>query len=68
MNKLENALVRTKDNVLEICADLKIEFDDSMIENIEQCANCSFWNKKSVFRRDVDANPICNICWTLYGY
>lgn len=67
MNKVERALYRTHKTIREACAETNAEFDPTAVAAVATCTNCSIWHLLQELKPDLDANPICKICWRFYG-
>lgn len=67
MNEIEEYLYRTRKTVNQAAHEHDIDVDDIEIYEIEQCSSCSIWLKFSQLKDDLDGNPICKECWTVYG-
>ena len=67
MNEIEEYLYRTRKTVNQAADEYDIDIDDIEIYELEQCSSCSIWLKFSQLKDDLDGNPICKECWTVYG-
>ena len=61
MNVLEQTLYKTRKSIRQ--AQIEIDFETSVITEIEECANCDIWWKKKEMNKDRGGNYICNFCF-----
>lgn len=67
MNKVERLLVNTRQTLREACDEANTDFSDLFVVGIDTCSSCGLWQKNSLFKLDLDGNPICSYCLASYG-
>ena len=65
--ELVNYLYRTNNSIIKACEDLNIEFSSDLLEDLEQCSQCSTWYYSYELIPDQDYNNICKFCVVHYG-
>lgn len=59
--ELSNRLIKTRDNLLDVCEELNVPFPDESSISVSQCVNCYIWLPKSQFVLEDDM-PVCHFC------
>lgn len=64
LNKLFTRLLNTRDNLKDVCEELKLELPTEASLTCIQCSMCAIWVSKrlSVYEDDI---PICNFCYDM---
>ena len=65
MNEIETALFKTRQSLLEICAEFGIQYPLEIEINLKQCNSCGIWLKS--MQKDLDELDICGYCYESYG-
>lgn len=62
---LYKRLLRTKDNLRDVCEELGIELPEERDLECWQCSNCLFWRDISHFNTEEEI-PICDFCENMH--
>lgn len=65
--RVEQALLKTRKSVMQVCQELNLPMPDRDEMLVEQCSHCSVWHKNYKLNEDLDGNPICQYCEDLVG-
>ena len=61
LNNLESRLLKTRDNLTDVCEELGLEQPDEDSLSVLCCVNCSLWQLRKFVRIEDDI-PVCNFC------
>jgi hypothetical protein len=59
--ELVNRLLKTRDNLLDVCEEIGQPLPDEGSLPIMQCVNCYIWRSKDNFVME-DEMPVCHFC------
>ncbi len=64
---LVDSLYRTNQSIVNACLELGLEYEQDMLEDLEQCSHCSIWYHSYELMPDIDDNNLCKFCEEYYG-
>ncbi len=60
-------IYRTNKLPHKVCSEMGIEFEEELLEDLEQCSHCNIWWHGYELIPDLDGNNICKFCEGYYG-
>jgi hypothetical protein len=64
---LVDVLYRTNSTISNVCEELGIVFEESLLEDLERCTGCNIWYHSYQLIPDEDDNNICPYCLEYVG-